>query len=92
MCGAVCGGVGGEGELGAKTDSLLSGEERQKCEDTQSGDELRLPCSRAWTCGCGLGVLGEVRAQKLLEQEYWQVGVATQAPDESFSSEYFSFF
>lgn len=46
-------------------------------------DELGLQGSRAWTCGCGLGVLGEVRAQKLLEQAYWQVGVATQAPDQS---------
>lgn len=36
MCVAVCGGVGGGGEAGAKTASLLSGEERRKCEDTQS--------------------------------------------------------
>lgn len=36
----VWGGVGGEGEAGAKTASLLSGEERQKCEDTQSRTSL----------------------------------------------------
>ena len=36
MCVAVRVGVGGEREAGAKAASQLSGEERQKCEDTQS--------------------------------------------------------
>lgn len=94
MCVAVCGGVGGGGEAGAKTASLLSGEERRKCEDTQSWgrgggwNQCRLRCIRVWTCGCGLRVLGGVQAQKLLEQEYDRLELQLKPQmNHSFSSE-----